>query len=289
MPFRPVPIVIMANKSWEARPLTDVLTNSEAVPEVLRPVSSKTSARGARLAASLGGRHLEVWCLEDLMPLHANKSSTSAKARALESWSVSPELLIAFGTGASRRSNRNGDVVIGASTFTHDPYALAASRSGRESTWTHDGLGILQTSSAAQWLGSGDPDAVREASRRLIRPPCAAANPPKIRVDGEAVAISVVNVTDRNDYRWGDQTAINCFRRAGGGVKSIASSETTHGFLRLFFGDRFLYVTGIANRVGRFQQEVSRNVYAQNFAAAHNAAVALAWLLPRIAERTVTR
>jgi hypothetical protein len=279
-----VDIAIIANKSFEARPLTETLTNQCAAPVALEPVESQNGAGGARLIGSISTKSFEVWCLEDLMPSTANKSSTEEKARALKTWNASVGLVIAFGTGASRRSNRNGDVVVGASTFAHDPYASLATRSQHESNWTHAGLDVVQTSSVAHLLGV-DSDKVRQARRRLIRPPRGAASAPAIRVDSHAVALSVVNVTERNDYRWVDKQAIERFRKAGGQVRNIASSETTHGFLRLFFGAHFLYVTGITNQVGRFQQEVGRNVYAQNFAAAHNAAVALAWLLPEIAAR----
>jgi hypothetical protein len=47
----------------------------------------------------------------------------------------------------------------------------------------------------------------------------------------------------------------------------------------------FLYVSGYVNGVGQFQQQTAKNTYAQNFAGAHNAGVALAWLLDELAQR----
>jgi hypothetical protein len=44
----------------------------------------------------------------------------------------------------------------------------------------------------------------------------------------------------------------------------------------------FLFVSAVTDRVGHFNAEVTSRVYAQNFACAHNAGVATAWLLPRI-------
>ena len=46
----------------------------------------------------------------------------------------------------------------------------------------------------------------------------------------------------------------------------------------------FLYVSGFANAVGKFMEEVTPNEYGQNFVAAHNAAVALAWILPELVQ-----
>jgi hypothetical protein len=47
----------------------------------------------------------------------------------------------------------------------------------------------------------------------------------------------------------------------------------------------FLYVSGYVNGVGQFQQQTAANTYSQNFAGAHNAGVALAWLLDVLAAR----
>ena len=44
--------------------------------------------------------------------------------------------------------------------------------------------------------------------------------------------------------------------------------------------DQFLFVSGMANRVGYFNMEVAPRSYAQSFVAGHNAAVALAWIMP---------
>ena len=44
--------------------------------------------------------------------------------------------------------------------------------------------------------------------------------------------------------------------------------------------DQFLFVSGIANRMGYFNMEAAPRSYAQSFVASHNAAVALAWMTP---------
>lgn len=49
--------------------------------------------------------------------------------------------------------------------------------------------------------------------------------------------------------------------------------------IRFVLGYPFVFVSALANGVGKYGKEVSPRNYAQNFAAAHNAAVALAWVV----------
>lgn len=49
----------------------------------------------------------------------------------------------------------------------------------------------------------------------------------------------------------------------------------------------FLYVSGIVDMEGLFDYQVTPRWYAQNFVGAHNAAVALAFLLPELARLTL--
>jgi hypothetical protein len=57
--------------------------------------------------------------------------------------------------------------------------------------------------------------------------------------------------------------------------------ETTHGIIReLSDPAPFLFVSGITDTVPYFDMQVTPRLYPQNFVAAHNAGVALAWLLP---------
>lgn len=63
-----------------------------------------------------------------------------------------------------------------------------------------------------------------------------------------------------------------------------SSNETTHGLIRLQSDAPFLFISGITDTLGSFNAEVAPRPYSQNFAAAHNAGVVAAWLLPRIVE-----
>jgi hypothetical protein len=96
-------------------------------------------------------------------------------------------------------------------------------------------------------------------------------------------AVGVVNVTNYDDYAWADAAALNAFRAADA-RSPVGSVETTHGLIRLQSEAPFLYLSAITDREGRFNIEVGARTYAQNFACAHNAGVALAWLLPSLAK-----
>jgi hypothetical protein len=112
--------------------------------------------------------------------------------------------------------------------------------------------------------------------------PNAAAAPARVKADGNLVSVGVVNVTNSADYAWADKQALGKLTEVTGSM-CAESIETTHGVIRLVLGAPFLYVSGLANAVGLFQEQVAPNAYAQNFVAAHNAAIALAWLLPELA------
>lgn len=64
----------------------------------------------------------------------------------------------------------------------------------------------------------------------------------------------------------------------------LGSLETTHAVIRATLGSSFLYISGIVNRFGRFDEDVGGPGFkcAQNFVGAYNAGVALAWMLPMI-------
>ena len=105
--------------------------------------------------------------------------------------------------------------------------------------------------------------------------------------DSSLVSVGVVNVWNSADYAWTDKEALAIFEETTGSNRT-ESIETTHGVIRLSLGAHFLYVSGIANAVGKFSVEVKPNPYSQNFAAAHNAAIAVAWLIPELVEALQT-
>lgn len=97
------------------------------------------------------------------------------------------------------------------------------------------------------------------------------------------VSLSDLNITNYNDYVWADLAALkDCL--AKNPTYPVGSVETTHGLIRTMSDAPFLFLSGIVNRLGYLNQEQAPRSIAQNFTAAHNAGVALAWLLPLIVQ-----
>jgi hypothetical protein len=107
-------------------------------------------------------------------------------------------------------------------------------------------------------------------------------------VSPDFVAVSSVNVTTPALYAWADRQALEAAEKAGI-REAIGSVETTHGVIRLVLRpEQFFFVSGIANGLGAFGAETGPRDYAQNFVASHNAAIALAWMLPRLLNPAAT-
>jgi hypothetical protein len=234
---------------------------------------------GPRFRCQVGPSVVEVWCVQDLMDPSLSGSLTWEKARVLpyiSKRSPQADLIVAFGTAANPASaDRNGDVVIGTRVFVHDPYSTPPDPRHH---WTHPELNRIIDGGGT--LPEIPGKTAIEVGKRMLRCPNASATPPTMSADEKNVAVGVINVTNSSEYSTTDARALAAFKAAGGGI--AASLETTHGVIRLVLDRPFLYVSGLANGVGRFEQENKPNAYSQNFAAAHNAAVALAWLLPHV-------
>lgn len=289
-------ILIFANKSWEADPLVGVLRNPYAAPPDLRPTDpvphvtvplndGRTKQVSARLALRSANATAELWCVKDLMDCTRSPSSSEEKARvipAVVANGPAPTLVVAFGTASFPDAKSfNGCAVVGTQVFVHNPQP--PEKPNPESNWTSPEFDKLLTPTKAL------PDSLWSKLNRDLRPVCESrflspplnpANPPKLLVSSDYVALSDVNVTDPADYVWADQEAMQAVATAGVNAP-VGSMETTHGVIRLAApSDRFLFFSGIANRLGYFDSEVTPRAYAQNFAASHNAGIALAHALP---------
>jgi hypothetical protein len=298
----PARIMVLANKTWEVDPLVEVFRNPEARPPIFpasdtpRKITVKrndatTKEVQARLSLKSGtGSMLEVWCVRDLMDSPPKSSSSSEeKARVLKFLADAdpkPSLIVAFGTAATAGTHsNNGCVVVGSSVFVFDAHP---SGGNQESQWTHPDIGRLQDLSgqavnAPLFNPKDGVLAVAQRSAieaRFLGPPIHAATPPTMIISPAHVALSNVNITDANDYAWADPAGL-CAFAAAQPTQTAGSIETTHGVIRLMVpSQQFLFVSGIANRMGYFNMETAPRPYAQNFAASHNAAIALAWMIP---------
>ena len=282
-------IVVVANKWWEADPLVNAALHPKARPgsitdiEVVSHPVVRQACRQTpepRIRFNMCDFAVEIWCVSDLMDPDADPSSTVEKARVLPQVFTYPhrqraiDLVIAFGTaGFPPGFEVNGCVVIGTEVFVHNPY----DRTGPD-IWTDKRLDKLIPSSASELIGQLDRDYRFPAEGRFLLPPIAPAKPPRLLIGSDFHSLGIVNVTNYDDYIWADQQAIEAFREKAGKGR-IGSIETTHGVIRFQSGAPFIYVSGITDNIGSFDLEVAPRPYAQNFAAAHNAAVALLWMM----------
>jgi hypothetical protein len=280
-------ILIIANKWWEIAPLVAVLQHLDAKPSAVLAVGfSGQGAPGGprpRLAGQVAGRSLEAWCIQDLMDPGESESLTWEKARVLPRTlqaSAKPRLVVGLGTAACPSgSGSNGNVVVGSSVFVHDPYDEPPNP-GKH--WRHAKLDSVVHSEAAGLLEHVGADVRAEVGKRLIQPPKAPSSTPELVVGSQLVGVAVVNVTNRDDYSWTDKRALERFSSSAPKL-AAGSLETTHGVIRLVLDCPFLFVSGLANAVGKYGQEVLPRKYAQNFAAAHNAAIGAVWLVAALA------
>ena len=296
-------ICVVANKWWELDPILAVLLSDYVRPSGLpwpvllrhpRPRSDQNivpieANTYPRAIFRFGATVVELWCISDLLEHLPDapdfQSSTERKAERLQSivTAGAPAITIAIGTAArGEKSSDNGNVVIGTASFIHNGHPNNGNPS---SNWTGGPFDTVITSAIDEALfrrvtAIEPPDSTRVRSHFMVPPLCPPAVP-SIIADMHAVALSNVNVTNPADFTATDPETVAAFNALGTSA-TLGSLETTHGLIRALCGDRFLYISGIANRIGQFGPEVVPRLYAQNTVAAHNAGVVLAWMLPLI-------
>jgi hypothetical protein len=289
----------MANKWWEADPLCGVLIHDKArspeltefsyqrypAPRAKRPKPGDPLPPDPqplpRMVFRCGNASVEVWCLEELMNPGAHPSSSAEKARVLRQVFTShANLVVAFGTAGSREGvSSNGSVVIGRQVFVHDPLRSEVDRTGLWDVPLQDQL--IDSAFPYGALGKWDDQARLAAEARFLPTPIAPAQPPLIIGSEGMVSVGVVNITKYEDYCWADRRALQRFASAVP-TRQAGSIETTHGIIRFASEAPFVYVSAITDTEGLFDFQVSPRAYSQNTAAAHNAGVALAWMLPSL-------
>jgi len=289
-------LLIVANKAWEADPLEAALGASpSAVPESYRPRPDSVNfvraraTRGLRGFVSSDDLRIDLWCLEELLPDAANTSSSAEKAAVLKPLLADPMigLVIAFGTAASSPAlpdsgpTQNGCVVIGRKVFVHD-----ARTPNTTSPWTPPAADVVLDSalSATAFNSFVTGESYRTTvESRFLKPPVRPTDAPAVLADADYVALSDVNVTNPKDYAWADKVTFETYL-ASGAKDRAASLETTHGVIRCCTPDGvpFMFVSGIVNRAYHFADDVIQRPYAQNFAGAHNAGIAVAFVVPAL-------
>jgi hypothetical protein len=292
-------VVIVANKWWECDPIMSVLLNDRAHPAAAlgwpdmlnhprqRPVESSLPSENAapvpRASFAFKKTTVEIWCISDLLEHLPDKpyyqSSVDRKIEQIPKiFKERADFVVAIGTAAFPSDvSENGNVVVGTKVFMHNAHPSG-------------------TNAASQWdVGPFDKvvDSPLDQSAFIaITPPADAANyflvPPLNPAGTECpftgysnVALGTVNVTDDKEYSQKDLETLNAYQSKYDHA-CAKSLETTHGLIRVQSEAPFIFISGLANRMGQFTYEVKPRMYAQNTTAAHNAGIVLAQMIPKI-------
>ena len=291
-PASPRRILLIANTGFEAQGLMDVLLDEGArhpsltapmglVPRNVRPKRDSDIIVRPRCILGLPKRGprvatIEVWCLYDLISEMVSASSTDEKSLALRrifSLNRPADAVIGFGTGAfPGDETRNGCVAIGGTVFIHDA-------KGGYSNWTWpnqmEKLVASKTPSSFYRALVADRATMDAISARMKPVPAHPAVPATLIISPDAVAVGSVNIAWTARFKDVDEAAVGQAKAAG--AITITSVETTHGVIRRYCADApFVYVTGIPNQMGSFDNEAQNN----NLPASRNAGVAASWILP---------
>lgn len=298
-------IIVVANKSWEVDPMVNAILHEKVRPPLVDKrffdfempghpflIDSKKKDNPdppvrprIRFTCSQMNKSaiVEIWCLQDLMDPLKSSSSTIEKWRVLPrifDGKVMPDLVIAFGTaGIVDMGLCNGSVVIGSRVFIHNPYYDKSDDPPAE-IWEHPDINKLLSLPKENEVDFRIiADEIRfKAETKFLTTPLEPAKPPVILAGHGFYSLGIVNVLNYDHYFWADKRAIQTFRSKG--LKGVIGSvESTHGLVRLKTESKFLFISGITDEDGKFDAQVTPRVYAQNFVAAHNAGIALCYLI----------
>jgi hypothetical protein len=296
-------VVVVSNKWWECDPIVFALLNSNVIPPNFPWPDSLESPRKRpdqnhlppenpspvpRAIFRFKNITVELWCISDLLEHLPDKgafqSSSEQKAKVLPKifrFGPTPSLVIALGTAGlpNDASSENGNVVLGTNIFMHDPHPGGSNLDSKWSAGPFDEIINSplspSTFSAMTQLDWGS------VSNRFLPVPINQAASNRSLANYDNVDLVTVNVTNYAEYAVTDPEIVRLFAHSfpAGAASSL---ETTHGLIRVQSEAPFLFVSGITDRLGHFDQEVTPRSHPQNTAPAHNAGVALAWLLPQI-------
>ena len=293
-------VMVVVNKWWECDPVLFAMLSDNARPPGSPWPSALQSGRPRPDPSHLPTENpkplpravfpyktfqAEVWCISDLLE-HLDstlQSSSEQKAKYLPrmySFGPSPDLVLAVGTAEfpDAMVSENGNVVVGSKVFMVDGHPDG---SNPLSKWSDGPFGqVIDSSLTRSVFAKLVQFDVPLASNRFLAVPLAPASSPWVVADYLNVALGAVNVTDYSEYSLVDPlTAKEFWSKPRDG--KAASIETTHGVIRVQSESPFLFISGIVDRFGYFDQDVNPRSHGQNTAAAHNAGVVVSWLLSR--------
>ena len=302
-------VLILINKWWECDPIIGALLHAHIQPEncylwpvVLnhprkRPKDNQGTIKKSRVKprAIFGLRHvsIEVWCISDLLErylLESREQQSSSERKAEELRKVfadqRPALVVAAGTTAFHEGqSENGSVVIGTRIFMHNVHPNGQNP---YSNWTTGPFGVIVDSAlSAEAFQSITTGLTSQLESLLIRPPLNPAEPQcRLISDYDGVSLTTANVTRSADYERADQLTLSAYynlRPEGKAPRGVVISiETTFGVIRAHFDVPFIFVGGIVDRAGHFEEDVREKEYAQKMVASHNLGVVLTRMIRTI-------
>jgi hypothetical protein len=293
--------VVVVNKWWELDPALMAMLNDNARPanspwpdpRTFQPYRQRPKSPSPenlhpvpRAVFQYRGFTAEVWCISDLLEHLPNELQSSSEQKAallprIVNYGARPDLVLAVGTAGAPYEvpNQNGNVVVGTKVFMHDGHPNGSNDKSKWSEGPFDQL-IESTLDPQLFAGIAQFDTSTPA-RRFLAAALVPAPATTILMEFGNAALGTLNVTNYAEYTALDPQTVQTFqsvRRNG----TAASLETTHGLIRVKCGSPFIFISGITDRIGHFDDDVAPRSHAQNTAAAHNAGVVTSWLLSRL-------
>ncbi|MBP2173166.1 hypothetical protein [Methanococcus voltae] len=249
-------------------------------------------------------RNIEVWCISDLLSNSGSElqSSSEEKMKLLPQIyeyeylgeKLDIEMVIAVGTASAGpcvtsdspfgTDNINGAVIIGSNVFMHDGW-----EQGSLSKFECDCWGQIMPSCSNDYIRELEEVDFKNYKGLMLSPP---NNPSTVEtpvyVSENYVALGSVNVTNYNLYSTKDKETAKTFFENYPGSHDGVSLETTHCLIYLAAKDYlcsnppFMFVSGIVDRFLCFDSDVDPTPYAQNVSGAHNAGVAVAYIISQL-------
>lgn len=295
-------VLLIGNKNWEVEPILSALLNYKIRPKELPNPSNlnypwtfiQGSPQPRAIWNSFNNVSIELWCVQDIMDLDWNPSSSQGKKecipRIINYRHEKPDLIIAMGTSGygSDVDNNNGCVVIGSNIFIHN---FHPNGENPNSVWddTINFEKLLTSSIDSNFFSLFDTLTVKLIEERLLKPYLNSSPNIQVLADKDFLGLSTVNITDYADYKTSDQIGMKAISDAGINLP-IGSVETTHGVIRLQSSSSFVFISGITDRAGHFDDDVNgvdingnQKTEAQNFTSSFNIGVCLSYLIPKIA------
>ncbi len=294
-------ILLIANKNWEVEPILNAILNAQIrdpqlpLPDTLNyPWNfAPGTAQPRAIWSSLSKATVELWCVQDIMDLKWNSSSSQGKhedlPKILKYSQDQPSLVIALGTASSPTAdNINGCVVMGSNVFIHNYHPNG---SNPQSQWDDPAhFDKLVTSSVKDNAFAFQNSTLQSAQKSLLRPFLHPSEKITLLINKNYVAVGSVNITNYAEYSLADSAAMEAFKKAGISVPA-GSVETTHGVIRLMCDAPFMFMSGITDRFQHFDDDVDGKdsdgnvkTTAQNYTAAFNIGVVLSIVLPTIVQ-----